>query len=138
MSPKGFDLLIGQFRKQLAAMPDKRTGSNSRYSMEDIGMGAFSVFFTQSSSFLAHQKAMQEKKAPTMPRRSSKSATSLLPQRNHAGHHRPRQTLCHSSTARVHHSAGWAQQTRLRDYGREALAGKEWSFLSERQHHAIG
>jgi len=62
MSIKGFDQLVDQFRERLAAMPDKRTGSNSRYSMEDIGMSAFSVFFTQSPSFLAHQKAMQEKK----------------------------------------------------------------------------
>ena len=30
--------------------------------MEDIGLGAFSVFFTQSPSFLAHQKAMQDTK----------------------------------------------------------------------------
>jgi hypothetical protein len=39
MSLKSFDQLIGQFRKVLAAMPDKRTGRNKCYSMEDIGLG---------------------------------------------------------------------------------------------------
>ena len=62
MSLKSFDQLIGQFRKQLAALPDRRTGKNKSYSMENIGLGAFSVFFSQSPSFLTHQKAMQETK----------------------------------------------------------------------------
>ncbi len=30
--------------------------------MQDIGLSAFSVFFTQSPSFLAYQKSMQENK----------------------------------------------------------------------------
>src|SRR5258708_21095881 len=30
--------------------------------MEDIGLGAFSVFFTQCPSFLAHQKTMEQAK----------------------------------------------------------------------------
>jgi len=62
MSLKRFDELIGHFRKCLATMPDKRTGRNTHYSMADIGLSAFSVFFTQSPSFLAHQKAMQQAK----------------------------------------------------------------------------
>jgi hypothetical protein len=62
MSLKRFDELVSTFRKQLAAMPDRRKGKNRQYSMEDIGLSAFSVFFTQSPSFLAHQKAMQETK----------------------------------------------------------------------------
>ena len=32
---------------------------NSRYEMKDAGMGAFSTFFTQSPSFLAHQEEMK-------------------------------------------------------------------------------
>ena len=39
-----------------------RTGQNTRYDLVDAGMGAFSVFFTQSPSFLAHQHAMQLRK----------------------------------------------------------------------------
>jgi hypothetical protein len=41
---------------------DRRTGDNLKYLMEDIGLGAFSVFFTQCPSFLAHQKTMQQAK----------------------------------------------------------------------------
>jgi hypothetical protein len=43
--------------------PDKRTGQNTIYRMEDVALGAFSVFFTQSPSFLAHQTAMAETKS---------------------------------------------------------------------------
>jgi hypothetical protein len=42
--------------------PDKRTGQNTIYRMEDVAIGAFSVFFTQSPSFLSHQTAMAETK----------------------------------------------------------------------------
>ena len=38
---------------------NKRTGDNTRYSMRDIALGAFSVFFTQSPSFLAHQTSLK-------------------------------------------------------------------------------
>ena len=41
-------------------MPDRRSGSNTRYAMTDIGLAAFSVFFMQSPSFLAHQRALTE------------------------------------------------------------------------------
>lgn len=62
MTIKHFDQLIGQFRRLLAAMTDQRTGKNKTYSIEDIGLAAFAVFFTQSPSFLSHQKAMQDSK----------------------------------------------------------------------------
>ena len=39
--------------------PDKRRGSNATYPMGDIGMAAFSVFFMQSPSFLAHQRQFE-------------------------------------------------------------------------------
>ncbi len=62
MSLKRFDQLVDRFRAILAGFPDKRTGANTQYSMEDIGLSAFAVFFTQSPSFLAHQTAMQKAK----------------------------------------------------------------------------
>lgn len=62
MSLKRFDELVGALRGCLAALPDKRTGKNTQYSMEEIGLSAFSVFFTQSPSFLAHQRAMEQNK----------------------------------------------------------------------------
>jgi hypothetical protein len=52
--------LIRMLRETCASLPDKRTGSNARYTMADIGMAAFSVFFMQSPSFLAHQRHLQD------------------------------------------------------------------------------
>ena len=59
---KTWDEHLRNLRQVVGGFPDRRTGDNTTYSMEDIGMGAFSVFFTQSPSFLAHQKAMQKAK----------------------------------------------------------------------------
>jgi len=57
-----WDQLIKQTRQVLGGLPDRRTGDNCTYRMEDLGLGAFSVFFTQSPSFLAHQKTMEQTK----------------------------------------------------------------------------
>ncbi len=54
-----FQDLLGELRQIFAAWPDRREGQNLSYAMEDFGASAFAVFFTQSPSFLAHQKAMQ-------------------------------------------------------------------------------
>ena len=62
MSLKGFDQLVGQLRRRFADFADRRTGTNTQYSMEDIALSAFSVFFTQCPSFLTHQKAMEKNK----------------------------------------------------------------------------
>jgi hypothetical protein len=52
------DSLIEAVRDVCAAQPDKRRGRNRHFSMADIGMAAFSVFFMQSPSFLAHQRQL--------------------------------------------------------------------------------
>lgn len=57
-----FDNMVRFFRETIAGFPDRRTGTNSRYSIEDAAAGAFSVFFTQSPSFLSFQSAMQQTK----------------------------------------------------------------------------
>lgn len=57
-----FDQIMSSFRSAIRNFPDKRTGSNLTHTMEDIALGGFSVFFTQSPSFLAHQKSMNEAK----------------------------------------------------------------------------
>jgi len=62
MSLRRFDDLIGSIRKRMGALHDRRTGTNKKYTMEDIGLSAFAVFYTQSPSFLAAQKAMEENK----------------------------------------------------------------------------
>jgi len=50
------DSLLGSLRGCLDRFPDKRRGINTTYGMGDLGMAAFSVFFMQSPSFLAHQR----------------------------------------------------------------------------------
>lgn len=54
--------LIGQLSEVCAGLPDKRTGPrrDGDYTMADIGLSAFSIFFMGSPSFLAHQRALQE------------------------------------------------------------------------------
>ena len=104
MSLKRFDQLVGELRRTLAGLPDKRTGTNTQYTMETIGLSAFSVFFTQCPSFLAHQKAMQQNKG-----------------QNNA------QTLFQIIPAGRQHKAG------LRDQRRQALAGQERGVLPHRQ-----
>lgn len=52
--------MLGCLRRCLDGFPDKRRGLNTRYAMGDIGMAAFSVFFMQSPSFLAHQRRFEE------------------------------------------------------------------------------
>jgi hypothetical protein len=54
------DALLGSLRGCLDGFPDKRRGINTTYGMGDIGMAAFSVFFMQSPSFLAHQRQFEE------------------------------------------------------------------------------
>ena len=53
--------LIGELKEVCAGLPDKRVGPRreGEYSMADIGLSAFSIFFMGSPSFLAHQRALQ-------------------------------------------------------------------------------
>lgn len=66
-----FDNLIGYLKMRFLCLPDIRSGHNTRYSIQDAALGAFSVFFTQCPSFLAHQKHLQETKGQN-------NATSLF------------------------------------------------------------
>ncbi len=56
---RALETLLGSLRGCLAGFPDKRRGLNVSYPMGDIGMAAFSVFFMQSPSFLAHQRRFE-------------------------------------------------------------------------------
>ena len=60
MNPPFFNRWRDHLREALAKLPDRRKGANRSYAMEDFGLSAFAVFFTQSPSFLAYQKAMRE------------------------------------------------------------------------------
>jgi len=57
-----FDMMVQQLRRTFHEFPDKRDGTNTQYSIEDIALSCFSVFFTQSPSFLAFQNSMQKNK----------------------------------------------------------------------------
>ena len=63
MKATGFKDLVGSLRRVLATLPDRRVGKNLSYAMEDFGLSAFSVFFTQCPSFLTHQRSMQQAKS---------------------------------------------------------------------------
>jgi hypothetical protein len=54
--------LLDLLRSAIAAFPDTRTGENRKYELEEIALSAFSVFFMQNPSFLAHQKTMKTAK----------------------------------------------------------------------------
>lgn len=53
---------IGELRLVCAGLPDRRKGppAAGAYSMADIGLSAFSLFFMGSPSFLAHQRHLVE------------------------------------------------------------------------------
>jgi len=53
-----FSDLVGHFYKLSSSLPDKRSGCNTQYSISDIVMSAFSLFFMQNESFLSFQRAM--------------------------------------------------------------------------------
>jgi len=48
------------FRSLIYDFSDKHIGSNTRYAIEDAGLGAFSGFFTQIPSFLSFQKGVEK------------------------------------------------------------------------------
>jgi Transposase DDE domain len=54
--------LIAELHGVCAGLPDRRKGPqrDGAYSMADIGLSAFSVFFMGSPSFLGHQRALEE------------------------------------------------------------------------------
>lgn len=54
--------LTKELRNTFESLPDARSGTNKKYLMSDAALSAFSVFFMQSPSFLAHQKTMQASK----------------------------------------------------------------------------
>ncbi|TVR57292.1 MAG: ISNCY family transposase [Spirochaetaceae bacterium] len=53
--------MVSLLREVAESFPDKRTGANRHFSMCDITLAAFSVFFTQSESFLDFQRQIGRK-----------------------------------------------------------------------------
>jgi hypothetical protein len=54
--------LIRFLDQELKELPDNRKGNNKKYKVKNALLAAFSVFFTQSPSFLQHQDLMKQKK----------------------------------------------------------------------------
>ena len=55
-NPLEINELIQFLRQELSDLPDKRKpGNNTKYEIKEAVMAAFSIFFTQSPSFLEHQ-----------------------------------------------------------------------------------
>jgi hypothetical protein len=54
-----FSDLITILKTVSGVIPEHRRGNNKTYTLQDAILGAFSVFFMQSASFLAHQEEMQ-------------------------------------------------------------------------------
>jgi hypothetical protein len=55
-----FDKLFKYLKASIGQFPDIIERPNRSYSIEDIGLSAFSVFFMQSPSFLSHQNLMKQ------------------------------------------------------------------------------
>jgi hypothetical protein len=53
------DRLLRDLHDACLAFPDKRKGEGE-YTMADIGLSAFSLFFMQSESFLSYQRSLEE------------------------------------------------------------------------------
>ncbi len=59
LNPSTFSRLVEHLRSVTEQLPDTRIGDQTLYSMADAAIGAFSVFFTQSPSFLDAQRTLQ-------------------------------------------------------------------------------
>lgn len=60
MNARHFDRVVERWRVVMAGLPDRRSGENRSYSMADIALSAFAVFFTQCPSFLSFQQNMEK------------------------------------------------------------------------------
>jgi hypothetical protein len=49
-----------QIRRTFEQFTDPRRGKNTRYTLVDAGLSAFSVFFMQSPSFLEYQHSLDQ------------------------------------------------------------------------------
>jgi len=57
-----FNTIISEIAKSFTRLPDYRRGANTQYEIKDAAVAAFSIFFTQSPSFLSSQRLLENKK----------------------------------------------------------------------------
>ena len=73
--------LLSALKSACAGFPDKRRGGEATYSMADIGLSAFALFFMQSESFLEYQRALEQGSADSNCR--SLFGMAAIPTDNH-------------------------------------------------------
>jgi hypothetical protein len=76
-----FEVLLSYLVNCVESFPDKRTGKNTQFSLEQISRAAFGVFFCQSPSFLAYQQLMQQQQGKN--NASSLFGVREIPSDNH-------------------------------------------------------
>ena len=124
------DDLIAVLRETCSSFSDKRRGSNCSYTMADIGLSAFSVFFMQSPSFLAHQSALEARRGRS--NCASLFAMEKIPSDNHIrdmlDHVAPEALfgLFDHTLGVLEEGAGLADFQRLGDHHLIALDGTEY------------
>jgi hypothetical protein len=57
-----YNCLVGKLHETIKTFPDNRKGTNLSKEFKNAALGGFSIFYTQSPSFLSYQKTMQEMK----------------------------------------------------------------------------
>jgi len=132
-----FDKLIERLRTVAADLPDRRTGDNARYSMADIALSAFAVFFTQCPSFLSFQRAMEQARGANNAR--CLFAVQSIPSDNHI-----RQTLdpvephhlfgVHDDLYQAFEQAGLPQAMRAIHETQLIALDATWYFSSQSEH----
>src|SRR3954464_12900367 len=95
------DSLLSGGRRCCEGFPDKRTGTNSQYTMADIGLAALSVFFTQSPSFRAVHRAPAWGLDDASARRACVDAVRQVSGQEALGHKLPRAKVIRAHTARL-------------------------------------
>jgi hypothetical protein len=137
MNGRSFDHLIERWRAVTAELPDRRTGDNCFYTMADIALSAFAVFFTQSPSFLSFQENMEKASG----RNNARSLFQIgrIPCDNHI-----RQTLDPVEASRLFslfddlhqgfEEAGLLEAMRAVNHTRLIALDATWYFSSQAEH----
>jgi len=85
------ETLFDGVRSACAGFPDRRRGDVT-YSMADIGLSAFSLFFMQSESFLSYQRGLEEGRK-TSNYQSLFGMKAIPDRQSHPVHARPGRSL---------------------------------------------
>jgi hypothetical protein len=76
-----FNSLLTFLKSVVPSLPDRRTGNNKKYEMEDAVLSAFTPLFIQCPSFLSYQRLMEQNKGKNNGR--SLFGIDVIPSDNH-------------------------------------------------------